>query len=541
MKLNNQIIHLSPDSLERQEAENILKYTLLLDTDDNCTDPPFLTDGIDAEDVLADMQCNESNYKNNIDKIISNIREITIRNCSKLFATKETSYCPDNFFGQNIRNKNIRITSKVFFTMLLDDAVMWSYHAVITELFSSCQNITPYTSVKFLKEKGLCELLEKKWISLNNEGIEIHLKKFQYQRNNSCIPEASNYKTKLNTILKNIGVDEDEAKLNDGIPIQFTNLLYLISDAKLNYKWLFSTRSNIYAFRKDSSRFYQALNVLTPHINKTTIGDSKFVDKIYSYYILEKIFNINLLYNLLYNLDMQVKDNRPGASNLLYPEILSDLKNCLKLPNVFSRNYFITYAFGYIDEDTASSADFWRNIDFTQRDNHLRTIRENLRFQFLKWCQQYTAFTNYMSDFLLPLYKWHFLSLLLQRIEKEFPSYSHLGHLGIIFILLSNWLKYHGEEVLNPYACNIIPCSFQDISEKAALKGDSLETENLPFTDLLQELTNKSYGCLFPFCNNLDLELNPSPINREFFKGSEIYNDHVNLIKYYIDILFRPS
>lgn len=546
MKLNNHVISLSPDSPERQEAENILKYTLLLDTDDNFTDPPLLAEGMDAEDILADMQSNEAKYKNNIDKIIFNIRKITLENCSKLLATEETSFCPDTFFGCNPRNKNIAITSKDFFTMLLDDVVMWTYHAVITELFSSCKNIKPYSSVKLLAEKGLCELLEKKWISLNDKGVEIHTEKFQYKRislskkNGSydTYSDPSNYKSRLNARLTTIGADG--TKLNRGIPVQYSNLLYLIANKNLNYKWLISTKSNIYNFRKDNSHFYQTINMLTPYIERTTISNSKFVDKIYSYYILEKIFNINLFYNLLYNLDEQTKDEHTEASFLLHSDTLPVLKNCLKLPNVFSRNYFITSAFGYIDKNTISSVNFWRDIDITQRDRLVSRSRENTEFQSSKWLQQYTAFINYMSDFLLPLYKWYFMSLLLRRIEKEFPSYSHLGHLGIIFIILSNWLKHHGGEVLHPCKCKI-PCSFQDISYKVASKENICETINLPFTDLLWKLTDKSYDCLFPFCNNQNIELNPSPINRKFFKGSEKLNDHINLIKYYIDILFMPT
>ena len=84
--IHNYIISLSPGSPERTEAENILKYTLLLDIDVPFDSLPSLV-RTPEENITSILRSNSSNYINNIDNIIKILTGVTAKNCSKLLVS----------------------------------------------------------------------------------------------------------------------------------------------------------------------------------------------------------------------------------------------------------------------------------------------------------------------------------------------------------------------------------------------------------------------------------------------------------------------
>lgn len=531
--IHNYIISLSPGSPERTEAENILKYTLLLDIDVPFDSLPSLV-RTPEENITSILRSNSSNYINNIDNIIKILTGVTAKNCSKLlvsisnidlfFGSKTPHLIPGKTATDPLTSKHHILPSN-FFDMICGDLIIWTYHAIVTELFSS-ERITTYHSVNTYKGTGINELLRKGKVSFNEENVTITKKKFKaaaddYQPNTTESSRKDNYEKSLNS--KSKIIEWNLLKGNE-IPLQFSQFCYLLG-TNPSAKWIFSSKTTKYTFENVLPRINRVIRTFTPKINDRIKGTDEYVDKIYTYYIIERIFNINLFYNLLLNIDK----HRNNYNNLLLSESLSVLKDCIDLPNVFSRNYFITSAFSYLDKETQSNIDFWHNVNIAQKDVIVGKISEPSGFHFAKWIRQYRAYIKYMSTFFFPLYRWYFLSIFLRYIENSFSNYSHFKHLEIAFNILSIWLKQHGDKLLYP-ANFEISCSFQEIAEDA-------EEEFAPFFNLFSDLQKDAFEILFPFCKSKNIELN-ALINRNYFKDKIELNDH--LIRFYIDTLFRP-
>lgn len=483
--MKNTTIALDRNSQIRIDARNTLKYTLLLDYNF-----PTIQDDAKLIPVLF-RQCH-----NCCSKIMkeSNIEEI-----NKTSESLPTNISYD-FFGWKRNSYNT--TDPQLHVMILNHCLISSYHAILTELTKGSY-VSSYAITNKIQTRGLRQLINNNIVSLNTTPWHINQKSNTSTRSSA---KASDFSNSVNTHWKTIQfLTSSSEQSNDKCPqflLQFSNLIYAIckSNASLFLKktacshpreiikWLQNLRRNLYSY------FSEANNV----------------DKLYAQYLIERSFNINLIYSLLRNIYLaEEKTNFQFRTDY----ILNILCLCKDLPNVFSRQCFMQYAFDAIDSNTNSYQDFWANQEKIENDIMMSFDRKHqMGFQFNKWIEQYQLFMNYMSLFVIPLYEWCFLDMLLSSIENKYIQNSHYENLQKAFDLLATYINNNSDDIVHP--------SYPNTSSNS----DTLFiTNNLSHIKTIENLSKntvfKIYHELYAPEEN-DIELNiATNLNPDFFKN----------------------
>ena len=253
--------------------------------------------------------------------------------------------------------------------MTLDHCVISCYHAVITDLLCG-KEVTAYEIKNDLNFSGIHLLYKKERLDFQSQNI---LKKgpFDSEKNSKKSSSASDFSRTAQTHLKALPYTQSLFKTpatdNIHFLLQFSGIFNHICDINTSHWKCLS--SNFKENTKFSilKSFEQLSQELFPKTSKSlsdspeSIFGKPFstpVDGIYHYHIMERIFNFNLLYCLLRNIHRIEKNT---LFRLGQKEILDTLCLCQKLPNTFSRQYFLQYAFDKLITTPISYLDFWHN------------------------------------------------------------------------------------------------------------------------------------------------------------------------------------
>lgn len=456
--IKNSLISLKTDSKARLDAVNILKYTLFLDYQ-----VPELNDA---------------------EEFISHLMDAVQSCCKGLFMdrTKDKGNIYYYFFGGSQDARDMNKSSCLSYldvysptndsnefkgmaglhTMILQHCVLSSYHAILTELLEN-QQTTSYGMKKKLKECGVQCLCKKNKLSFTEQGLTFHAPCKNSSNKDSA--NASDFSTKTKSHIEAI---PDVMELltiatqgKNGIlykyNLQFSEICYHICEINAT-KFRFLNNDN--ESKKSCDFFIDAIEYLTNKLEpgfdfskgvpKKILGklNGDVVDELYHYYIIERIFNFNLFYSLISNIyNVQNK-----TSYQLCQESIIDILTCCKeLPNIFSRQYFLKYAFDKIIDAPSSYHDFWFKINQQKMNTIIGRDERDMRcFEFLQWIKQYKLFIRYMSKFVIPVYEWCFLDMLLEAIESKFPEKNHVSHLEYALNLLSDYMRRNYRSILCP-------------------------------------------------------------------------------------------
>lgn len=298
--------------------------------------------------------------------------------------------------------------------MILDHSVLSCYHALLTDLLYG-KTVTTYEIANGLKDKGMYTLYTNKQLTILPEKILINT-------GNSHISSiASDFGKSIQTHFKAlphlVSLFTDENSSHRYI-VQFSWLLKQICDID-SRKWrIFSLPIT----DKNKEAVLKNFEALSSEISPKGKAARHFVcppDKLYAYYIKERIFNFNLVYSLLRNIKRIEKET---SYQLCQKEILSVLSSCQKLPNVFSRQYFLQYAFDKLLTQPISYLDFWHDHRLDMNGRILESPPQFTKFfQFTMWIEQFSHFCNYMAEYVIPIYEWCFTNMLMEVIEHNFP------------------------------------------------------------------------------------------------------------------------
>lgn len=433
----NKNISLNPESKERIDAVNTIKYTLLLD------------------------YSIPENYNEN--SIIDDIIECCRTCCSDLFEDgKSPRQIAYRFFGipgleerpdllqhldyeKSPKETNAFRQYSSISDMILQHCITSSYHALVTDLFSE-QALTSYGLVNIIKKKGIQCLKGNVWhVKGDQLIINTHIAHITEERPSSL---ASDFNRIWDTRLKAAPGIFDFFKSDTKFHFATAALCSQIRETKIALiKALFSDRS-----RPDIQSF-SAYNDIIETLYNFSSGQNK-VDMIYQNYLVERIFDIHLLYCLIKTIKFTEAESQYRFQSR---EILDTLAACQQLPNAFSRQLFVRYAFDHIFsssnlEHTSSYNDYWLYHDPNQELNftniHTRKI-PNI-FSFPKWLEQYQLFMGYISQFIIPVYEWCFVNMLLEAIEHKYPARSHTYHLYQGIELLASYMDKNSEALLTP-------------------------------------------------------------------------------------------
>lgn len=480
--MKNTRIPLSSVSSIRTDAVGTIKYTLLLN---------------------YELPSAGSNFMENLFTQCHNC-------CSGLFSDSpgQIAY---NFFGsQHIDPTQSHASFPQLHRMILNHCIISSYHAIITELLGD-KSVSSYTLANKIRSKGIYELINDKIII--NEGNSLNFKSRSSSTYSKKSSKAADFYRKSDShkqILEPLFIPQSSSDTHL-YSLQFSSLCYRICN-------IYASKFNKMDF-KSSDSFLKWLEELISDLippkdlNSVMVGGKGAfpIDCLYSYFLSERVFNLRLLYTLLRNI---VVVEQKTDYRICTRDILKILSLCRKLPNVFSRQYFLKFAFDAYESTDNSYMDFWRENDMKGNDIIVGINRtERLGFQFTKWIEQYRLFINYMSEFAIPIYEWCFLDMLLSSIERNYPSKSHFEHLLEAVEILSNHVNNHCREILQP-------------GTTSNPKNDDML---YPFTRLrnIHSLYNLSLDTLkfiydelyLPENDKIDLNL-PTYLNPNYFKNN---------------------
>ncbi len=542
------VINLTSTSPERIDALNTIRYTLLLDYHV----PAWHSSDMYMQDLF--YLCNQC--------------------CKGLFSSSDLSIQLD-FFGQpklhpesplaHFNSHNLPLdfvqnsSSPGIPDLILQHCIISSYHALMTELMNS-HTATSYQIVNKIKTTGLFHLYKDGKLQIDASGINLNFKISGTNSKNSSPASDFNRKAishqKVFPELFDILVLPENDQ-NIRYSLQFANLSYTLFNTPLS-KFHKSTPQNCV------EQMQEITKQLAPSFSLQEIPDKFFrkygeepVDGIYYYYLIERIFNLRLTYSLLKLItDLETNTNYRLSDN----DTLKILSSCRKLPNVFSRQYFIKYAFDAFIDMPTSYIDFWYYQSLDRSGTFGSSTRQLPKgFQFTKWLEQYRLFINYMADFVIPVYEWCFLNMLLESIENAHPDKSHLEHVLQALDCLSSYINVNYQSILEPIPLNNI---MEIVSVNSKIKNwmvlKNLPPQTLNFVRnemfLPQELFHHksavqktSPGELLPLEDSKDTSppaetftLNLHLLNPAFFKnGAEtpVEKNIDRIRKFYIDLV----
>lgn len=554
--ITNRHISLEKSSLLRTDAINSIKYTLLLNYR-----LPKITD-IDNP-IPAVMQCcnqcckelfqNNSSTEQENNKICFNFFGTPYALPRKIeLLKKEPNLSLLDEFPPN-KEYYPEIDKTGFLSMILDHCILSCYHAILTELMHE-KTVTSYEITNNIKSNGIYSLYKKNQLDFESDCILKKIRKSSFVTVQSS-SRASDFTRLTKTHLKLFPnmqslfvAPSSNSNASNAYQyfLQFSSIFsYLCNiDARC---WKFFS-SSITDHNKDSTfdSFKNLSQALLPKFDKK--GSSVFeyifpkpfsnpVDAVYHYYLIERIFNYNLFYSLLHNIHrVETKTNYKLCQNY----ILNILYSCKKLPNSFSRQYFLQYAFDQLIFEPMSYLDFWNSHRFDMSTSPLEAPLDSEKkkyFQFPRWLDQFSLFCNYMAEYAIPIYEWCFTNMIMDTMEQIIPDTPnstqgkklHRKRLVKAMEYLANYINEHWKQILSPID---FPAYQDAVDIITPYKKDNI---NFNFSaELLQTL----FTNFFSLYDEIDLNL--SPLNPSFFLSKRnnrgcsnktvIHNFYLNLL-----------
>ncbi len=537
--IKNTCISLHPSSPIRNDALNSIRHTLLLKYEVPKVDN---RNQLISEVTKSCQKCCQGLFRDTIDLSYENILFNFFGTLPPMaVATLKNASYKLSFLDRFPPNNQLypKMSHIGYPTMILDHCVLSCYHAVLTELLGN-KTVTSYEMVNDIKLQGIYSLYKRNKLNFQSEPI---LKKknpnLYFESNSKKSSSASDFGKKAQTHIKALTSTQPIFKAEDfndtnGFFLQFADIFSHICDIDVR-RWKFlSSKINENNKFDILERFKLLSEELFPAKDKKTYVT---VDNLYYFYIMERISNVKLISCLLKNIDFIEKNTQYILSQ---EETINTLCRCQKFPNVFSRQYFIQYAFDQLINKPISYLDFWHRHRLDMSTSVLKsTLKPIKHFQFVRWLEQFSLFCDYMSEYVIPIYEWCFTNMLMDTIEKNFVpdtdkekiinKFTHRTNLVTAYEVLSEYMQQNSEQIICP-----VPFDEQPGTLSFVTKAES----DLKFLDIPADTLQH----LFQICfSQEELDLNLCQLNPDFFlngrkKSSARNSEHIR--NFYINLLY---
>lgn len=535
--INNTYIPLDQSSSLRNDALNSIKHTLLLKYEVPNVDNK---NQLISEVMRSCQKCCQGLF---LDTTVSSNEKIYFSFFGTLPPIKETTLKNTSyklsFLDEFPPNKQMypEMSDIGFPTMILDHCVLSCYHAVLTEILGN-KTVTAYEVVNYIKSQGIYSLYKKDKLNLQSGPI-LKKKDLYFKPNSAKSSTASDFGKKAQTHIKALAFTQPIFKAEDfndtnGFFLQFADIFSHICDIDVR-RWKFlSSKINENNRFDILERFKLLSEELFPAKDKKTYIT---VDNLYYYYIMERISNVKLISCLLKNIDIIEKNTR---YILCQEETINTICRCQKFPNIFSRQYFIQYAFDQLTNKPISYLDYWHDHRLDMSTSVLESpLRPVHHFQFIRWLEQFSLFCDYMSEYVIPIYEWCFTNMLMDTIEKNFVpdtgkettdnKFMHRTNLLTAYEVLSEYMQQNSKQILCP-----VPSDKQPETLSFVTKAESdLNFLDIP-ADTLQQLLRLCFS-------HEELDLSLCKLNPDFFlnnrrKPNARNSEHIR--NFYINLLY---
>lgn len=500
---------LSEDSREIAEITQLLQYSLHLNIKNHHTLQP------------------------DIDQIFSVCHDI----CKPLFKPNF------NFFGNDdLGHTNAESLEKLYSNYRDDD--FWitavKYHCAISSLFTIRNNffkdsrISAYHLDGHARDFGFLSLKEKGY--LQDNLFKNYITSTETARDYSS-SDCSNFKTMFKTFCSSLTPQEQEAMYYD--PKQST---FSLENSDYVYR-MFKNRKHFMQIHKyflhetnstPISHFSHFFNEVADFSKSfyATRNEENIVDQILLIYRTERYYNLSLtaeLYNRLLKLFSMKKSVDFKMPNT------SILSTCFTLPNVFSRNLFLSYAF-----DSYSNAHLEENYFYYRNKNSgplSYTSLANLGVDnHLTWENLFKSYNLFFSRIIFPIYEKCFFILLKEAFElKEICP----GNSGQIMEELNRYILTNSHDIMSggysstktrehlaaDSSCNIRTPSIPDM--KILIARDDKIRFNLALKDIIARQNN--------LINSKDAPL----FNSDSFSMQLSTDEHQALLTLYVNSTLR--
>lgn len=535
--IKNSYISLAPDSTARNDAVNSIRYTLLLNYK--------VPSKADSDDLILAVKESCQNCCEGLFKDALSSSKI----CFNFFGLPSIELSPDTY---ELRIKNLSYLENYplnkwdyhdidpltgFPSMILDHCIFSTYHAILTDLLNDV-TVTGYRLKNQLKDSGFYSLYKSK-------KYDPCTAKFFNVKNGCSIvnskrsSQASDFNKNTKTHLKALSYlsdsfftksSEHQDQSSTTYRLQFSGLFFRICDTNAgNWKFFSSLADKSINQNCDTKKLIENFNDLADALFTKTTGPSSpitnrlfsptfgsVVDDLYYCFIHERLFNTNLIYSLFRNIHY-IESNTPFK--LCQNEILTILGCCQDLPNIFSRQCFLKYAFGQCITKPYSYIDFWHDHPIYQNNQAIEGMAKNQRhFQFTKWLEQFESFCKYMAHYVIPIYEWCFTCLLMDSIEAKYPEGSHKDHLVNALNELAAYIEQNFERILRPIKS---PGNQDELDVITKHKTDTVYLDCFSNDTLLQFFTKFQPASTKGHGNMKERDLNLTLLNPDFFRHYE--------------------
>lgn len=415
------------------------------------------------------------------------------------------------------------IFEKDFFSSTIMSQCIISSYDMATRLLPF-KLVKPYTLGK-LTNKGLCELQEKKLINTSNF-------KFTHLSRHNPSPGTDSYadSTTATILAQKIASHQDtksdyffnnciRVTQKKGVDLYSADLLYNLLDInassyksmrKLYEHDLTPPDKNAYQNWHLFCDIYNALHYSDYHSKIS----NNITDKLHYYYRLENIFAHDLA-SFLYKSINQLRNQ-----NCIYPDGQNNISTIAEIscmPNVFSRNAYLQYAFEFIRSN--------RSVHHSCFLNPLPPISVITRippseFKFSEWIMVFEKFCAFFNKLIFPAEQWYFFITLYKTVAENL-SITEPSEIALkLQSLLSTYIDQNHTYITKYW-------NLPNIKDITPRKSD-YDNQNPNISTLLSsfQVANK----------NTELSLAPFSKENLMFPGKEDNNYKV-LLQFYSDFI----
>lgn len=327
-----------------------------------------------------------------------------------------------------------------FANTILSQCILSAYDAIMHILIQE----------KYLKSYSLANIVKKQGFNeLTTSGIlksDFSCKRKTLADTIGASSYASAFESKLNThldIWKSTKFIDILPYAANKIPLLDSALIYRLAniDSRLfkNYLELYNQGNS--KSLKDNSAIWNTYVDFHTAISEDLPKNE--TDRLYYLYRLENLFSLNLANCVLQNVYQLKYAGKP------YPDGINDYKTIsmlCKLPNVFSRNLYLQFAFDAIWNDVSPQGSFFDQLFKPEQVVYTKQIKP---FNIHEWLLYFEKFCRFFSELVYPVYEWYFLLTLLKTVEENTKA----GFIDKMIILqkeLSHFIEKHHEYIENP-------------------------------------------------------------------------------------------
>lgn len=454
---------ISKDSPEIADFKNILRYSLMFDYKSAITDDLINLPIKESEKVIKESKETIKGSKEIIKGSKEAIKkyeeaikeseeackfmEELFEKCFTMLAPLFGKYIPTDFFASPVS-----ATQADSYISLGQDRLFWKsslkYHCIISTLFTIKHfklinsTLSLYQLNTLTKANGYFSLKSKKLLDDSETKLKRAKHKGEFEINTET---PSNFSKSFKTFFEKLSDTEQkrilhfsERQANSLSNADFTYRLYKNRIKYLNLRKAYieeNKTDSIYDFFSLSDSFFQSF------FNNS----ENACDEILLRYMTERYYNLSMTSELINTIITLANKEDYFHLDSFSSEILSI---CFDLPNVFSRNTYLKFAFhSYSNENLTNN--IFRKRNFSIGGIHELPPPMSSLDRPIVWMDLFKKFNLFFSKLIFPVFEKSFYIMLIESLQRKELVNSEKDLLSLSMRLLEKYIEIHSKDILH--------------------------------------------------------------------------------------------